>query len=232
MRAAGWAPVVPRRQRLRVAAQRARRRPRRAAPARRAARRRALRAARHDRLHAIVEAVARVRRGHRAEHVRRRGQRGVRAPVPRDGSAGQRGHASPRPSTRRRSSGSGRTPRSGIHGVSGYFQYLDTERNTPLLARYRARRSGRWAPPLSSLSESVFEAIHMWAAAARAGAHDRARAGRRRDARRAATSCRAARSYWTTADTAAPPLHLAAARGATFGSMSGWLTPCQRVSAH
>ena len=55
---------------------------------------------------------------------------------------------------------------SGIHGVSGYFQHLDTERNTTLLARYR-RAFGPWAPPLSSLSESVFEAIHMWAAAAR-----------------------------------------------------------------
>ena len=54
----------------------------------------------------------------------------------------------------------------GIHGVSGYFQQLDTEGNGTLLQRYRAT-FGPWAPPLSTLTESVFEAIHMWASAAR-----------------------------------------------------------------
>jgi len=57
----------------------------------------------------------------------------------------------------------------GLHSVSGYVESLGTERNTELLARYRAR-FGRWAPPLSTLSESVFEAVHIWRAAAeRAG---------------------------------------------------------------
>ncbi|MFR9805359.1 ABC transporter substrate-binding protein [Pseudonocardia sp. RS010] len=54
----------------------------------------------------------------------------------------------------------------GIHGVSGYFQQLATDRNGTLLQRYRAA-FGPWAPPLSTLTESVFEALHMWAAAAR-----------------------------------------------------------------
>ncbi|MEJ8280936.1 ABC transporter substrate-binding protein [Pseudonocardia spirodelae] len=54
----------------------------------------------------------------------------------------------------------------GIHAVSGYFQLLQTERNGSLLERYRAR-FGRWAPPLSTLSESMFEAIQVWATAAR-----------------------------------------------------------------
>ena len=107
---------------------------------------------------------------------------------------------------------------SGIHGVSGYFQYLDTERNTSLLARYR-RTFGPWSPPLSSLSESVFEAIHMWATAARRArttepgpVADAMRAGRYELPRGTVVL--------DDTDTAAPPLHLAAARGATFGSMS------------
>ncbi|MET0190253.1 MAG: ABC transporter substrate-binding protein [Pseudonocardia sediminis] len=54
----------------------------------------------------------------------------------------------------------------GIHGVSGYFQGLGTERNDLLVTRYR-EAFGPWAPPLSTLSESVFEAIHLWAGAAR-----------------------------------------------------------------
>ncbi|TCK21499.1 substrate-binding protein [Pseudonocardia endophytica] len=106
---------------------------------------------------------------------------------------------------------------SGIHGVSGYFQHLDTERNTSLLRRYR-RTFGPWAPPLSSLSESVFEAIHMWAAAARRArttepgpVADAMRAGRYELPRGTVVL--------DETDTVAPPLHLAAATGATFGSM-------------
>ncbi|AEA25432.1 substrate-binding protein [Pseudonocardia dioxanivorans] len=57
----------------------------------------------------------------------------------------------------------------GLHTVSGYVESLDTERNSALLNRYR-ERFGQWAPPLSTLSESVFEGVHMWfAAAAQAG---------------------------------------------------------------
>ncbi len=108
---------------------------------------------------------------------------------------------------------------SGIHGVSGYFQYLDTERNTSLLGRYR-RAFGPWAPPLSSLSESVFEAIHMWAAAARRA--------RTTEPGPVADAMRAGR-YELPRGTVVPddpdalrrPLHLAVAHGATFGSMSG-----------
>jgi urea transport system substrate-binding protein len=57
----------------------------------------------------------------------------------------------------------------GLHAVSGYVESLDNEGNAGLLARYRAR-FGRWAPPLSTLSESVFEAVQIWwAAVQRAG---------------------------------------------------------------
>lgn len=106
---------------------------------------------------------------------------------------------------------------SGIHGVSGYFQHLDTEANTSLLRGYR-QAFGPWAPPLSSLSESVFEAIHMWAAAARRArttepgpVADAMRAGRHELPRGTVVL--------DGTDTVGQPLHLAAARGATFGSM-------------
>ncbi len=107
---------------------------------------------------------------------------------------------------------------SGIHGVSGYFQHLDTERNTSLLRRYRGA-FGPWAPPLSSLSESVFEAIHMWASAAHRArttepgpVADAMRAGRYELPRGTVAL--------DDADTLQQPLHLAAAHGATFGSIS------------
>lgn len=54
----------------------------------------------------------------------------------------------------------------GIRGVSGYFQQLQTTGNDSLIQRYR-EAFGPWAPPLSSLSEAVFEALLIWAAAAR-----------------------------------------------------------------
>ncbi|TWH41248.1 branched-chain amino acid transport system substrate-binding protein, partial [Rhodococcus rhodochrous J38] len=54
----------------------------------------------------------------------------------------------------------------GLYSVSGYFQSLQTEGNASLLKRYRAK-FGPWAPPLSTLSESVFEAVHIWWQAAR-----------------------------------------------------------------
>ncbi|WP_226378986.1 substrate-binding protein [Pseudonocardia sp. KRD291] len=54
----------------------------------------------------------------------------------------------------------------GLHTVSGYIESLDNVGNTGLLERYR-ERFGRWAPPLSTLSESVFEAVHIWWTAAR-----------------------------------------------------------------
>lgn len=72
----------------------------------------------------------------------------------------------------------------GLHTVSGYVESLETEHNSTLLQRYR-ERFGRWAPPLSTLSESVYEGVRMWfAAALRAGSDDpRAVAGAMHDAR-------------------------------------------------
>lgn len=55
---------------------------------------------------------------------------------------------------------------SGIWAAMGYFQSLDTAENTDLLARYRAS-AGTWAPPISTYSESMYEAFVLYAAAVR-----------------------------------------------------------------
>ena len=54
----------------------------------------------------------------------------------------------------------------GLYTVCGYFQQLPSAGNVRLLSRYQDA-FGRWAPPLSSLSESVFEAVSIWWAVAR-----------------------------------------------------------------
>ncbi|RRO17656.1 hypothetical protein EIL87_10320 [Saccharopolyspora rhizosphaerae] len=59
----------------------------------------------------------------------------------------------------------------GIWAALGYFEGLDTTENKALLGRYRGKY-GRWAPPLSSLSESVYEAVALYAAAVRNGRGD------------------------------------------------------------
>lgn len=63
----------------------------------------------------------------------------------------------------------------GITAVSGYFQHLPTDANEALLARYR-RAFGPWAPPLSSLTESAYEALLLNAAAVRRALDGDARA--------------------------------------------------------
>lgn len=66
----------------------------------------------------------------------------------------------------------------GMWGVSGYFEQLDGADNRDFLRRYR-RTYGRFATPVSSISESVYEAVHIYAAAARAaGTGDPAEVGR------------------------------------------------------
>lgn len=55
----------------------------------------------------------------------------------------------------------GPTATAGLHSVSGYVESLEEEGNAGLLNRYR-QRFGRWAFPLSTLSESVFEAVKIW----------------------------------------------------------------------
>ncbi|MET0822036.1 MAG: substrate-binding protein [Aeromicrobium sp.] len=57
----------------------------------------------------------------------------------------------------------------GLWAVSGYFESLDTGVNRDFVARYR-QRFGRWAPPISSFSEGVYEALQLYANAVRAGA--------------------------------------------------------------
>jgi urea transport system substrate-binding protein len=72
----------------------------------------------------------------------------------------------------------------GIWAVFGYFEHLPTAENRAFLARYR-ERFGEWAPPPSSLSESVYETMHLVADAAR-----RARSWRPSDVGRAMASSR------------------------------------------
>ncbi|HEV7755677.1 MAG TPA: ABC transporter substrate-binding protein [Mycobacteriales bacterium] len=62
----------------------------------------------------------------------------------------------------------------GLWAVSGYFAELPGEANATFLARYRAAY-GRWAPPVSSISESTYEALHLYAAAARNARDDEPR---------------------------------------------------------
>lgn len=62
----------------------------------------------------------------------------------------------------------------GTFGVAGYFAQLTGEANTSFLRRYRAAY-GRFAPPVSSISESAYEAVHLYAAAARRAGEDEPR---------------------------------------------------------
>jgi branched-chain amino acid transport system substrate-binding protein len=59
----------------------------------------------------------------------------------------------------------------GIWNSFGYFEGLATAENQAFLARYRAR-FGAAAPPVSSMSESVYDALHLYADAARATGTD------------------------------------------------------------
>ncbi|MFC7329698.1 substrate-binding protein [Marinactinospora rubrisoli] len=68
----------------------------------------------------------------------------------------------------------GDTASSGLWSVFGYFENLDNAANRELLGRYY-REFGRWAPPPSSITESVYEALHLYSGAARAAADDEPR---------------------------------------------------------
>ena len=59
----------------------------------------------------------------------------------------------------------------GLWTAFGYFQQLDTDSNASFLARYRAAY-GQWAPPVSSLSEAVYETAQLYAGAVRATGDD------------------------------------------------------------
>lgn len=54
----------------------------------------------------------------------------------------------------------------GLWSVFGYFQGLATSANRSFLDRYH-RRAGIASPPVSSITESVYDAIHLYAAAVR-----------------------------------------------------------------
>ena len=102
----------------------------------------------------------------------------------------------------------------GLWAVSGYFAQLAEEANTSFLARYRAR-FGRWAPPVSSISESAYEALHLYAAAARrAGDGDPRSVARQLTGR----ACQFPRGTVTLSgpETVRQHLHLAEARAGGF----------------
>jgi urea transport system substrate-binding protein len=63
----------------------------------------------------------------------------------------------------------------GMWAVSGYFEQLQGEANTAFLGRYR-NTYGRFAPPVSSISESIYEALHLYASATRRTRDDDPRA--------------------------------------------------------
>lgn len=73
----------------------------------------------------------------------------------------------------------------GIWSAFGYFEQLSTGANESLRTRYR-EKFGQWAPPISTLSESVYGAVQLYAAAVRA-----APAGERDDVVREMCSMRA-----------------------------------------
>jgi urea transport system substrate-binding protein len=62
----------------------------------------------------------------------------------------------------------------GMWGVSGYFEQLDGAANAAFLRRYR-ELYGRFAPPVSSIAESAYEAVHLYAGAARRAGEDEPR---------------------------------------------------------
>ncbi len=62
----------------------------------------------------------------------------------------------------------------GMLGVSGYFEQLPDAANSAFLGRYRSA-FGALAPPVSSISESAYEAVHLYAAAARKAGEDEPR---------------------------------------------------------
>ncbi|WP_300007855.1 substrate-binding protein [Pseudonocardia sp.] len=62
----------------------------------------------------------------------------------------------------------------GMWGVSGYFEQLDGTANASFLRRYRDLY-GRFAPPVSSIAESAYEAVHLYADAARRAGEDEPR---------------------------------------------------------
>jgi urea transport system substrate-binding protein len=59
----------------------------------------------------------------------------------------------------------------GLWTAFGYFQQLPTAENKAFLARYQDA-FGRWAPPVSTLSESTYSAVHLYGAAARQARED------------------------------------------------------------
>jgi urea transport system substrate-binding protein len=61
----------------------------------------------------------------------------------------------------------------GIWTAFGYFGSLDSESNQELRRRY-LETYGTWAPPLSTISESVYEAVVLYATAARPPQHSAA----------------------------------------------------------
>lgn len=71
-------------------------------------------------------------------------------------------------STRERT---GDSAAAGLWTAFGYYQQLPTAENQAFLARYR-HRFGPWAPPVSTLSESTYSAVHLYGAAARQARRD------------------------------------------------------------
>jgi len=61
-----------------------------------------------------------------------------------------------------------------MRGIAGYFEQLPDTANAEFLSRYR-RAFGAFAPPVGSISEAVYEAVHLYATAARRAGEDEPR---------------------------------------------------------
>lgn len=66
----------------------------------------------------------------------------------------------------------------GIWAAFGYFEAIENASNQELCRRYR-EAYGRWAPPISTFAESVYEAILLYASAVRGADDDRSDVVRR-----------------------------------------------------
>ena len=99
----------------------------------------------------------------------------------------------------------------GIWTALGYFEGAPTGGNADLVARYR-NAYGRWSPPLSALSETVYEAILQYAHAVGRHVDDSARSQRRALLEHRG---RAGVTEIGKRDLFAPPLYLARVRAGT-----------------
>lgn len=107
----------------------------------------------------------------------------------------------------------------GLRAVSGYFEGLESRGNREFIERYRSRY-GRWAPPISSFSRGVYEAVQLYVRAARSEQEGDLEAVARSMRRIAEQS--SARLAWTGhGGLEIPAMHVAESTGEALRVISG-----------